>query len=45
MDVAAVGTHGGHWWEPRSSSRPAIMVSKAADAAVWKELKDIRPSM
>ena len=43
MDVAAVGTHGGRRWEPRLSSRPAFMVSKAADAAVWEDLKDIRP--
>ena len=45
MDVAAVGTGGGRRWEPRSSSRPAFMVSKAADAAVWEDLKDIRPPM
>ena len=43
MDMAAVGTHGGRWWEPRSSLRPAFMVSKATDAAVWEDLKDIRP--
>ena len=43
MDVAAVGTHGGRRWEPRASSPPAFMVSKAADAAVWEDLKDIRP--
>ena len=45
MDVAAVRTHGGRRWNPRSNSRPAFMVSKAADAAVWKDVKDIRPPM
>ena len=35
IEVAAVGVHGGRRWEPRSTSRPAFMVSKAADAAVW----------
>ena len=30
---------------PRSTSRPAFMVSKAADAAVWEDLKDIKPPM
>ena len=34
MEVAAVGVRGGRGWEPRSTSRPAFMVSKAADAAV-----------
>ena len=34
---------GGRRWEPRSTSRPAFMVSKAADAAVWEDLKDIKP--
>ena len=43
MEVAAVGIRGGSRWEPRSTSRPAFMVSKAADAAVWEGLKDIRP--
>ena len=43
MDVAAVGTHGERRWEPRSSSRLAFIVSKAADAAVWEDLKDMRP--
>ena len=43
MDLAALGTHRGRRWEPPSSSRPAFMVSKAADAAVWEDLKDIRP--
>ena len=43
MDVAAVRNHGGRRWEHRSSSRPAFVVSKAADTAVWEELKDIRP--
>ena len=43
MEVAAVGIRGGRRWEPRSTSRPAFMVSKAADAAVWEDLKDIRP--
>ena len=43
MHVAAVGTDGGRWLEPRSTSRPAFMVCKAAEAAVWQELKDIRP--
>ena len=45
MDLAVFGTHGGRRWEPRSTSRPAFMVSKAADAAVCEDLKDIRPSM
>ena len=45
MEVAAVGVRGGRRWEPRSTSRPAFMVSKAADAAVWKDLKDIKPPM
>ena len=45
MEVAAVGVHGRGRWEPRSSSRPAFMVSKAADAAVWEDLKDIKPPM
>ena len=43
MEVAAVGVRGGGQWEPRSTSRPAFMVSKAADAAVWEDLKDIKP--
>ena len=43
MDLAAVGVCGGRRWEPRSTSRPALMVSKAAAAAVWEDLKDIRP--
>ena len=34
MDLAAEGVRGGHRWEPRSTSRPALNVSKAADAAV-----------
>ena len=34
MEVAAVGVCGGRRWEPRSTSRPAFIVSKAADAAV-----------
>ena len=42
MDMAAVGTHGGRRWEPRSTSRPAFMVPNATDAAVWEDLKDIR---
>ena len=41
MEVAAVGV--GRRWEPWSTSRPAFMVSKAADAAVWEDLKDIKP--
>ena len=45
MDVAAVGVRGRGRWERRSTSRPAFMVSKAADAAVWEDLKDIRPPM
>ena len=45
MDVAAVGTLGGRRWEPRSTSRPAFKVSKATDAALWEDLKDIRPRM
>ena len=43
MEVAAVGVRGGRRWEPWSTSRPAFMVSKAADAAVWEDLKDIKP--
>ena len=43
IDVAAVGTHGRRRWEPQSTLRPLFMVSKAADAAVWEDLKDIRP--
>ena len=43
MEVAAVGVRGGCRWEPWSTSRPAFMVSKAADAAVWEDLKDIKP--
>ena len=35
MEVAAVAVRGGRRWEPRWTSRPAFMVSKAADAAVW----------
>ena len=45
MEVAAVGVRGRGRWEPRSTSRPAFMVSKAADAAVWEDLKDIEPPM
>ena len=45
MDVAALGVRGGRRWEPRSTSRPAFMVSEAADAAVWEDLKDIKPLM
>ena len=45
MDVAAVGVRGRGRREPRSTSRPAFMVSKAADAAVWEDLKDIKPPM
>ena len=37
MEVADVGVRGGRRWEPRSTSRPAFMVSKAADAAVWED--------
>ena len=43
MEVAVVGVRGGRRWEPRLTSRPAFMVSKAADAAVWEDLKDIKP--
>ena len=43
MEVVAVGVRGGCRWEPWSTSRPAFMVSKAADAAVWEDLKDIKP--
>ena len=42
MEVAAVGVREGCRWEPLSTSRPAFMVSKPADAAVWKVLKDIK---
>ena len=43
MEVAAVGVRGGRQWVPPSTSPPAFMVSKAADAAVWEDLKDIKP--
>ena len=45
MALAAVGVRGRGRWEPRSTSRPALMVPKAADAAVWEDLKDIKPPM
>ena len=45
MDVAVMRKHGGRQLEPRSTSRPSFMVSKAVDAAVWGSLKDIRPPM
>ena len=45
IEVAAVGVRGRGRWEPRSTSLPAFMVSKAADAAVWEDLKDIKPPM
>ena len=45
MEVAAVGVRGRRRCEPRSTSRPAFMVSKAADAAVCEDLKDIKPPM
>ena len=45
MDVAAMGVPGRGRWEPRSTWRPAFMVSKAADAALWEDLKDIKPPM
>ena len=45
MEVAAVGIRGRGRWEPRLTSRPAFMVPKAADAAVWEDLKDIKPPM
>ena len=45
MEVATVGVRGRGRWEPRSTSWPAFMVSKAADAAVWEDLKDIKPPM
>ena len=45
IDPAAVGTHGGRRWEPRSTSGAAFMVRKAAHAAVWEDRKDIRPPM
>ena len=45
MEPAAVGVRGRGRWEPLSTSRPAFMVSKAADAAVWEDLKDIKPPM
>ena len=43
MEVAAVGGRGERRWEPRSTSRPAFMVSRAADATVSEDLKDIKP--
>ena len=45
MELAAVGVRERGRWEPGSTSRPAFMVSKAADAAVWEDLKDIKPPM
>ena len=45
MDVTAVGTDKGRRWEPRSTSRPAFRVSKAADATMWEDLKDVRSPM
>ena len=39
MEVAGVVVRGGRRWEPR----PAFMVCKAAGAAVWEDLKDIKP--
>ena len=45
MEVAAVGVRGGCRWEPRWTLRPAFMVSKAADAAVWEDLENIKPPM
>ena len=45
IEVAAVGVRGGRGWEPWSTSRPAFMVSKAADAAGWADLKDIKLPM
>ena len=45
IEVASVGVRGRGRWEPWSTSRPAFMVSKAADAAVWEDLKDIKPPM
>ena len=45
MEVVAVGVRGRGRWEPPSTSRPAFMVSKAVDAAVWEDLKDIKPPM
>ena len=43
MEAAAVGVRGGRRWESQSTSPPAFMVSKAVDAAVWEDLKDIKP--
>ena len=43
MEVTAVGVRGGRLWEHRSTSRPAFLVSKAADAAVWEDQKLIKP--
>ena len=40
-----VGTQGGRQLEPRPTSGPAFMGSKAADFTVWEDLKDIRPPM
>ena len=45
MEVAAVGVREGRRWEPWSTSRLAFIVSKAADAAVWEDLRDIKPPM
>ena len=45
MEVAAVGVRGGRRWEPWLTSRPVFMVSKAVDAAVWEDLKVIKPPM
>ena len=43
--MAAVETHGGRQWEPWSFLRPAFVVSNAAAAAVWEDLKDNWPPM
>ena len=47
MDVRAVGVGGGCRWEPRPRTweprRPAFLMCKTAEGAVWEDLKDIRP--
>ena len=43
MELAAVRTRGRRRCTDWLSSRPAFMVSKAANAAVWEGRKNIRP--
>ena len=45
MHISAVGTGRPSRCEPMLSSFPAFMVSKAANAAVWEDLKDTRTQL